>query len=171
MQPIQQFSNVTIGITVTFDAWRGFYAPGASIPASLIRMKTTDSLTYAWVMCILCILSTLCMYADFDKNGTNNWKNIKLSGTLFEHWDKPQTKVQCCSLFRSWVIQAFTLPKNLWGCPLIKCHRTTEKTRNFQEILLNMGTSLSRNFNAVACFFLELFSRVYFLKNCEGVLL
>ena len=46
MQPIQQFSNVTIGIRLTFDAWRNFYAPGASIPGSLIRMETTDSLTY-----------------------------------------------------------------------------------------------------------------------------
>ena len=46
MQPIQQFSNVTTGIRLTFDASWNFYAPGASTPGSLIRMETTDSLTY-----------------------------------------------------------------------------------------------------------------------------
>ena len=46
MQPIQQFSNVTTGIRLTFDASWNFYAPGASTPGSLIRMEMTDSLTY-----------------------------------------------------------------------------------------------------------------------------
>ena len=56
-------------------------------------------------------------------------------------------------------------PKSLWGCPFIKCEQTTEKAPNFQEILLNIPTSLSQNFTAIARFILELFRRLHSPKN------
>ena len=53
---------------------------------------------------------------------------------------------------------------------LVKTEPTIKETPNIQEILLNMRTSLSQNFNAVACFILELLRRLHYPKNCEGAL-
>ena len=39
---------------------------------------------------------------------------------------------------------------------LIKMEKTIEKSANFQQILLNIQTSCSQNFNVVASFVLEL---------------
>ena len=51
------------------------------------------------------------------------------------------------------------------GCPLIKPESTIEKAPNLQGILLNIRTRLSQNFNAVACFVLELFRCLHNLKH------
>ena len=53
----------------------------------------------------------------------------------------------------------------------MKRERTIENTPNFQQILLNIWITLIQNVNAIACFFLELFSRLHYLKICEDVLL
>ena len=57
------------------------------------------------------------------------------------------------------------------GCPFMELEAITEKEPNFQEILLNIWRSLSQNFNVIALFVLELFSRLPRQKVCEGVLL
>ena len=46
-----------------------------------------------------------CSFTEFNKKGTNSWKIIKLSENTFEHLDKLQSKFQCRSLFRFWVIR------------------------------------------------------------------
>ena len=51
------------------------------------------------------------MKVSFYKTWTDNWKNNKLLGNTFEHSDKPQSKFQCRSLFRFWVIKLPTEPK------------------------------------------------------------
>ena len=38
-------------------------------------------------------------FYDFDKNGTNNEKNTKVSANTSEHSGRPQSKFQCCSVF------------------------------------------------------------------------
>ena len=60
------------------------------------------------------------------------------------------------------------------GCFFIKHEQTIEKAPNFQEILLNIWTSLSQNFNVIAFFFFFFLNYlgVCITQNvCEGVLL
>ena len=47
----------------------------------------------------------LSSFSENNKNGTHIWKITKLLGNTFEHSDKPQSKFQCRSLIRSWVIR------------------------------------------------------------------
>ena len=56
---------------------------------------------------------------------------------------------------------------------LIKMEKTIEKSANFQQILLNIQTSCSQNFNVVASFVLELlgflsiYIYIYILLLCS----
>ena len=105
------------------------------------------------------------MKVSFYKTWTDNWKNNKLLGNTFEHSDKPQSKFQCRSLFRFWVIKLPTEPKKSVKVSFYKKWTNNWKTPNFQKILLNIWTTLSQTFNALACFIFELLSRLHNPKN------
>ena len=59
-----------------------------------------DLLGFDFDICIIFLRS-------FSKNkkGTNNWKRAKRSANTFDHSGKPQSKFQCCSFIRCWVIR------------------------------------------------------------------
>ena len=66
------------------------------------------------------------------------------------------------------------MKKLVRGCFFIKHEQTIEKAPNFQEILLNIWTSLSQIFNVISFFFFFFWNYlgVCITQNvCEGVLL
>ena len=54
---------------------------------------------------------------------------------------------------------------------MAETERANKKAPNFYEIFLNTQASLRQNFNALACFVLELFRHLHNLKTYESVLL
>ena len=88
--------NQTLGKQMNKLQWKFQYH--RLFRSRVINLRTTASIN---------LFIFLCYFTDFDKNGTNNWKNMKLSANSLEHWNKRQAKSQCRSFFRFWVILAF----------------------------------------------------------------
>ena len=97
----------------------------------------------------------LCFFVDFDKNGTNNWKNTKLCESHLDYWDMPQAKFQCLRFFSSWVIRLSLYKDILYFYvllqTLIKAEQTIEKTPNFMEIIISAWTIHNQSLNVLGC--------------------
>ena len=167
MQIIQQVSKVTTLLLTHNNEHRNFYAPGSNTPGLLIRMETADSLTF--VACVSYVPCT-CMRTLIKTE-----KTIEKTPNLQKLFLNTRTSLrQTFNAVACSVLELFRRrrnPKNLWWCPIIKREKTTEKLPNFQEIFMNTRSSLRQNFDAVACFVLELFRRLRNPKNLWWCLL
>ena len=56
-------------------------------------------------LCINRNFIIICSLMDFNKNWTNNWKNIKLWWSHYQYLNNPQLKLPCFRHFGSWVIR------------------------------------------------------------------
>ena len=56
-------------------------------------------------LCINRNFIIICSLTDFNKNWTNNWKNIKLWRSHYQYLNNPQLKLPCFRHFGSWVIR------------------------------------------------------------------
>ena len=56
-------------------------------------------------LCININFTIICSLTSFNKNRTNNWKNIKLWGSHYQYLNNPQPKDPCFRHFGSWVIR------------------------------------------------------------------
>ena len=117
----------------------------------------------------------LCYFTDFDKNGTSNWKNTKLSVNTSEHSNMPKSKFQCRSFFRLWVIRLCFLLKKLYFYALlrifIKTEQAIEKSPKFGEVIIGTLTTHNQSFNVLGCLIFGLlglkvcYTLMWFLKN------
>ena len=97
------------------------------------------------------------LFYGLDKNGTSNWKIIKLSANTFQHSDKLESKIQWCSFIRSWVIRVGFLDILYYFYALyqkiVKREQIIENSQNIRN---------SQNFNVLALFALEI-STLFFI--------
>ena len=110
----------------------------------------------------------LCYFADFDKNGTNNWKNNLnfekvITSTRATH-NQSFNVLGCFVLellgfmFFMYILYFYDLLRNL-----TKTEQTIETIPNLQKMLWNTWISLNQSLNAVACFVLELLDFIFYV--------
>ena len=116
----------------------------------------------------------LCSFSEINKNGRNDWKITKLLANTFELSDKLQSKFQCLNFICSWVIRLcflYICYNLMLFQKLIKTEQTIEKSLNFRQILLNILTSCSQNFNDAGSFSLELLSFVFIYNQLTNYII